>query len=554
MAYPGRTRILLLLTLCVPTLLHAQGGRGRGAAAAAAQGQPAATPNTGRGAPAATAPTGGLDFFNFDPSASNAPAIPDSPPAESHQKISVGADSLAYTARAGYLPLRNATSGQTEAHIFYTSYSKDGGPESAARPVVFFVGGAPGVSAAWQEFGGFGPKRMKWASDGTAGLPPYTWTDNPQTLLTQADLVFANPVGTGYSRADSPSRAPSFWNTTTDTASLAEFVRSYLNTYNRRNSAIFVAAEDNGTARAAALAVYLQDHQIPIHGVILLSLSATADATAGDTQYLTLFPSLVMSAWHHKKLAPELNAMTAEQISGQARQFASREYLHALYKGDRMTADERTKAIANFSRLTGLSKAFIASNNLRVPFDRFTSELMREQHLGLSPSDARVAGFVPPNAGGRGGGGGGGGRGGFAPPAPMDFNLNALSGGLQGAYEAYLHRELNFTGTGIFYLNNGGVSNFTATGADDASLSAALARDPKLRVFAAVNFFDLKAPFYATEYTLAHLNISPAARSGNLTISHYEAGQLAYVDAKALAKLQSDLGRFLNEASTPARK
>jgi carboxypeptidase C (cathepsin A) len=551
MAYSGRSRILLSVTLCASAIGYAQGGRGRGAAAA--QGQPTTAPAAGRGVPAA-APTGGMDFFNFDPSAGSALAIADGPPVESHQKIAVGGESLTYTARAGFLPLRNATSGQTEARIFYTSYSKDGAPDAASRPLVFFVGGAPGVSAAWQEFGGFGPKRMKWAGDGTAGMPPYAWTDNPQTLLTQADLVFANPVGTGYSRAELPSRAPSFWSTPTDTASLAEFVRSYLTAYNRRNSAIFVAAEDNGTARAAALAVYLQDHQIPVHGVILLSLTAAADATAGDTQFLTLFPSLVMAAWHHKKLAPELNAMTAEQISGQARQFASREYLRALYKGDRMTADERTKAIANYSRLTGLSKAFVASNNLRVTLDRFNSELMKEQHLGMSPSDSRVAGFVPPGvSGGRGGGGGG--RGGFAAPAPIDFNMNNLSGGLQAAYEAYLRRELNFTGgAGVFYLNRGGVLNFTSSGADDGSLSTVLARDPKLRVFAAVNFFDLSAPFYATEYTLAHLNISSAARANNLTVSHYEAGQLAYVDTKALAKLQADLSRFVNEASTSGHK
>jgi carboxypeptidase C (cathepsin A) len=165
-----------------------------------------------------------------------------------------------------------------------------------------------------------------------------------------------------------------------------------------------------------------------------------------------------------------------------------------------------------------------------------------------------VAGFAPP-AGAAGRGGGGGGRGGFVPAPALDFNLNNLSGGLQAAYEEYLRRELNFTaGQGIFYLNRGGVLNYNSSGADDASLSAALARDPKLRVFAAVNFFDLSAPFYATEYTLAHLNISPAVRAGNLTVSHYEAGQLAYVDSKALTKLQSDLSRFVNEASTPGRK
>jgi carboxypeptidase C (cathepsin A) len=452
------------------------------------------------------------------------------------------------------MPLRNATTGQSEAHLFYTCYAKDGVTDTAVRPVLFFLGGAPGVAATWQEFGGLGPKRMKWTNDGTAGLPPYGWVDNPHTLLGQADLVFVNPVGTAFSRPDQPARGPSFWNTAADIASLGEFVRSFLNTLNRRNSPLFLAGEDFGTARVAGLAAYLNEHQIPVHGVVLLSMTMTADALAGDEQYITLLPSLVMAAWHHKKLAPELTAMSAEQISGQARQFASREYLHALYKGDRMTAEERTKVVANLSRLTGLSKAFLVNNNLRITLDRFNAELLRDQHRGLSNSDARVSGFTPPAAGG-GRGGGGGGFGG-AVTASIDFNQYNLAGGFRTAYEAYLRSELTFNGNsnGIFYLSSGGVGAFTSTGNDDASLSGAFARNPNLRLFVGVNYFDLNAPFYAAEFTLAHLNVSPEVRAHNITVSHYEAGQMTYADNKALAKLQGDLARFVNEAISPARK
>src|SRR5262249_54754614 len=152
---------------------------------------------------------------------------------------------------------------------------------------------------------------------------------------------------------------PSFWNTAADIASLGEFVRSFINAYDRRNSPLILAGEDLGIGRVAGLAAYLDEHQIRVHGVVLLSMTMSADALAGDTQYITLLPSLIMAAWHHKKLSPELSAMSAEQISGQARQFASREYLHALYKGDRMTAEERTKVVADLSRMTGLPKAVV---------------------------------------------------------------------------------------------------------------------------------------------------------------------------------------------------
>ena len=202
-------------------------------------------------------------------------------------------------------------------------------------------------------------------------------------------------------------------------------MRSFVTANNLRNAPLFLAGEDFGTGRVAGLATYLTEHQVPVQGVALLSMTASADAGVGDTQYITLLPSLIMTAWYHKKLAADLNGMSAEQISGQARQFASREYLHALYKGDRLTADERGKVIADLSKLTGLSKQFLINNDLRVTLDRFGAELMREQHRGLANSDSRVSGFVPPAGGGRGGGGGGG-RGFGAPAMAIDFNLSGF--------------------------------------------------------------------------------------------------------------------------------
>jgi carboxypeptidase C (cathepsin A) len=551
--------VLLAIAVVVPMAAWGQGGRAGRAAqqqnapqqGAAPAATPAANPQTGaagrgggRGFAAAAPATS--EFYDYDASAGTSMAIPDAPPAETHQKITVNGETIAYTARAGYLPLRNATTGQSEAHLFYTSYTREGAGDASSRPILFFVGGGPGVSAAWQEFGGLGPKRMKWMSDGSAGAPPFEWADNPHTLLGQTDLVFVNPLGTAYSRSDQPNRASSFWNHNADVAAVGEFLRSYLNLNHRRNSPLFVAGEDYGSGRAAGLAGYLYEHQIPVAGVVLLSMTMSADAVAGDAEYITALPSFVMAAWRHKKLSPEWNAMSAEQISGQARQLASREYLHALYKGDRMSADERAKVIADVSRMTGLSKAFVVNNDLRIPKDRFSSELLHEERRTLSASDTRVSGFTPPAAGG---GRGGGGFGGFAPPA-IDFNLSSLTPALATGYEAYLRDEMKFNGNGIFYLSGGGVGTFTSTGNDDASLAGAFARNPRLRLFVAVNYYDLNAPFYATEFTLAHLSVAPEVRSHNITVSHYEAGQMAYLDGKALPKLQADLARFVTDAVT----
>jgi carboxypeptidase C (cathepsin A) len=215
-----------------------------------------------------------------------------------------------------------------------------------------------------------------------------------------------------------------------------------------------------------------------------------------------------------------------------------------------MTAEERTKAIADYSRLTGLSKAFVTNNDLRVTLDRYNAELMRDQHRGLAKSDARVSGFTPMPAGG-GRGGGGGGRGFGAPQPQVDFNMSAISGPFAGAYETYLRRELGLVAAkdAIFYLSSGGIGTFTPTPAEDSNLAGAFARNPKLNLFVGISYFDLGQPFYAAEYLLAHLDVAPEVRAHNITVSHQEAGQMAYLDNKALVKLERDLSGFVTRAT-----
>jgi len=563
MRSPRSAALVLAFVFCLSTTSWAQGGSGRAGRGTAAQGaspQGATTAQqappggtAGRGGRAGTGSTstgGTIGFYNFDTTAGAGAGVADAKPIETHQKIVVNGELLAYTTRAGFIALRNATTGQSEAHVFFTSYEKDAVADSSSRPLVFFVGGEPGVAASWQELGGFGPKRVKWSVDGAAGATG-AWTDNPHTLLAQADLVFVNPVGTALSRPDQPNRGPDFWNTAGDLASLGEFVRSFLNLYDRRASRLFVAGDDYLTARAAGLANYLDEHQIPVAGVVLFSMTPAADAVAGDTQFVTLMPSLALAAWHHRKLPADLQAMTADQVADQARQFAARDYLHALYKGDRMTTEERTKVVGDLSRLTGVSKAFIVNNNLRIPLDRFDAELLRDTRRTLSNDDARASGYVPPPSGGGRGGGGG-----FGTGAAADYRGTHASARFLAAYEAYLRRELGFVNAanGIYYLSSGGVANFTSTGSDEASLASAFSRNPGLRLFVAVSYFDSRSPFYASEFTLAHLNVLQEVRTRNITVGHYEAGRMAYTDDRALPALHRDVARFISGASVARPK
>lgn len=299
----------------------------------------------------------------------------------------------------------------------------------------------------------------------------------------------------------------------------------------------------------SSLALYLTEHQIPVNGIALLSLAVSADSTAGDAQYLTLLPTETLAAWAHHKLAPDLQDLTSDQVAEKARQFASREYLHALYKGDRMSPEERTKAIADLAHLTGVSTTFVANNELRISWDRFSAELLRGQHGGLALSDDRTGGFEPP-ATGRGRGG----RGFGAPAAPaFDAAENDLASAVLAGYTSYLKRDLGFSSPGVFYLMNGGTGPFTATGADDTTLSDLLSRNPRLQVLAAIDYFDAGVPFYSAEFTLAHLQISATA-AHNIVVDHFESGRAVFADPKAAGKLHKDLTSLVARSTSPVER
>jgi hypothetical protein len=197
-----KLRSLFLIAIALSTVAWAQGGRGRGAAAATPAAQPAAA-----AVPQAAAPQGGRggataasdEFYNYSTSATSMAPIPDGPPVETHQKITADGQMLAYTTHAGFLALRNATTGQSEAHVFFTSYSKDGVTDASSRPLFLFFGGAPGVAAAWQEFGGLGPKKVKL--DGEAAV------DNPSAPATAVPISPAKVPVSGTAPPTSPRSA-----------------------------------------------------------------------------------------------------------------------------------------------------------------------------------------------------------------------------------------------------------------------------------------------------------------------------------------------------------
>ena len=496
-------------------------GQGRGGQAR----PPQAGPGGGRGG--AQAPAVG-DFFRFDPSQTEGAPVMSGPPVVTHHQITVHGETLAYAAHAGFMPIKNATTGEVMGHLFYTYYAKDGA-NPAARPLTFCFNGGPGSGTIWLHMGAFGPKRVKLEPDGMTPAPPIAYEDNPDTLLDVSDLVFIDAMGTGWSRPTKPANGAYFWGVDNDIAAFGEFVRSFLNLYDRWSSLRFLAGESYGTTRAAGLAGYLTDQKIPVQGVFLLSTIIDSRSRAGDLSFVSLLPTEIMTAWHYKKVAPDLQKLPADELSRQALQFAGHEYQQALYDGARMTPEQKQKVLADLHRYTGLPEAFIDQNDMRVSLGRFSTELLRDQHKMTSRLDSRFAGYLPD---------------GGAENTPFDFSNANIDNSFLTAFENYVRHDLNFKDDDIYYVLGGGIGPWSGSYDTVLRLEDAFARNPRMHLFVAMGYYDFATVYGAVEWTLAQMHVSPEVRAHNIMTAHYESGHMVYIDQAASAKMHGDLVKF----------
>src|SRR6266403_5096449 len=287
-------------------------------------------------------------------------------PVITHHEIRAGGRTLRYTATTGMMPIKNRE-GETEARIFFMAYALDDAGGPGRRPLTFSFNGGPGSASVWLHLGAIGPKRVPMNPDGTMPPPPYQLVDNEYTWLNQTDLVFIDPVGTGYSRVVKPE-AQRFFGLNGDIESVGEFIRMYLSRYERWTSPLYLAGESYGTTRASALSGYLIDRGIAFNGIVLISTIMnfeTTDFAAGnDLPYIMFLPSYAATAWYHKKLPRDLQSKSVNQVASEAEQWAAHEYSLAVQKGDRLVGKDRDEVIAQLARFTGLDKQFIDNANL----------------------------------------------------------------------------------------------------------------------------------------------------------------------------------------------
>jgi carboxypeptidase C (cathepsin A) len=466
----------------------------------------------------------------------------DEEPVVTHHRIRLGGEELKYTATAGLMPIRDAK-GETEARIFFMAYTRDDAGPVEARPLLFSFNGGPGSSSVWLHLGALGPRRVAAPDEPTIPAPPFKLVDNDATWLDRADLVFIDPVGTGYSRAAKPELNAKFHSLRGDIESVGEFIRMYLTRHNRWSSPLYVIGESYGTTRAAGLSGYLIDHGIAFNGVILVSCALDFQgiffSANNDLPYLNYLPSYAATAWYHKKLPAEPQQMGLAELLREVEGWVDREYIGILARGDRLTDDERRRAAERLARYTGLKADDIERRDLRINASYFRGELLRSDRRSVGRYDARYKGIEN--------------RGPSGDRGPShDPSYDAVLAPYTSTFNHYIRDELGYKSDTPYYILGGGVGRWdfqTEMGypSTTSQLREAMTQNPHMRVLIASGYYDLATPYRAVEHALAGLGLDPSLRQ-NLAVAYYEAGHMMYLHAPSLQKLKRDGAAFIDRA------
>jgi carboxypeptidase C (cathepsin A) len=480
------------------------------------------------------------------PSASPSPAGEPPAPVVTKHQVRAGGRVLGYTATAGLMPLRN-DAGEVEADIFFIAYTLDrgaAGPET--RPLLFSFNGGPGSSSVWLHLGALGPKRTVMRPDGAMPAPPYKLVDNEHTWLEHADLVFIDPVGTGYSRARKPELGPKYWGLEGDIQSVGEFIRLYLTRYERWGSPLFMAGESYGTTRAAGLAGHLVDRGIAFNGIVLVSsilnFQTARFSRGNDLPYVLFLPTYTATAWYHRKLPADLQGKPLRVVLDEVEAWAAGPYTQALARGDDLPAAERAAVAERLARYTGLDRAWLEQADLRIEIQRFCKELLRDEGHTVGRLDSRFKGVD---------------AGGVGERPEYDPSMAAIRPPYTATLNDWVRRGLGYKSDHHYYILGGGIgpwewgregqNSFVDTA---EALRSAFSKNPSMRVFVASGYYDLATPYFATEYTLAHMGLAPEQRA-RVSTSEYEAGHMMYIHEAELAKLARDVAGFIAGALRP---
>ncbi len=443
-----------------------------------------------------------------------------------------GDGTLRWQALAGTLPLFEEKTGEVKARIFHVAYTRvnEDGVADADRPILFLFNGGPGSSSVWLHLGAFGPRRVVMGDAGTHMPGPWSLADNEGTLLDVADLVFIDPVTTGFSRATEDHDASTWHGLEADARAVAEFIRLYTARHGRWGSPKFIGGESYGTTRAAAVSRELQDrHGMYLHGVVLVSsildFGTVRTRSTVDTPWALMLPTYACTAWYHGQVDRD-RWPTVDAIAAASFEFARTDYLLALGRGDALATEDRKAMAAQLEAMTGVAADRWLQANLRLGPSRFRKELLRDQGLSVGRLDTRFTGVDADAYGDR---------------PSSDPSYDAIHGPYTAAMNQYLTDELQVHSDLPYEILTGRVhpwdySSFEGRPVQTATrLRDAMLGNPDLRVYIASGYYDIATPWAATDWTIDHLGLTEAWRA-KITTRYFPAGHMMYVrDADRLA-------------------
>lgn len=472
---------------------------------------------------------------------------------ETQHTIRIHNQEIPYTVTCGTIVLKEeiekkgekegeAEGERPKAQIFFIAYIRDDVDDKASRPITFSFNGGPGSSSVWMHLGLLGPRRVLMDEIGNPLPPPYRLVDNEYTLLDQTDLVFIDPVSTGYSRPVVGEKARQFHGFKKDIESVGDFIRLYTTRYQRWLSPKFLIGESYGTTRAAGLSGYLQDrHGMYLNGLMLISSVLnfqTLEFEQGNELPYSLFlPTYTATAWYHRRLPADLQSDLYLAIK-ESEEFAFGEYALALMKGNTLAPEEHASIVSKLARLTGLCEAYIEQTNLRIEIFRFTKELLRDERRTVGRLDSRFKGIDRDAAGER---------------FEDDPSMVNIMGPYTATFYDYVRRELKFEVDLPYEILNIKVWPWSYAEHENRyvevseTLRRAMSINPFLKVYVANGYFDLATPYFATKYTFDHLGLDASIQK-NLSMGYFEAGHMMYIHLPSLQKLKDQLTEFVQSA------
>ena len=488
------------------------------------------------------------DATNTAPAAAGHTAlaqIPDAShaPVRVTNTVTIAGERVSYAAETGMLPLLKPD-GTARASIFYTAYTRLDKAESGKRkaemeqrPVMFCFNGGPGSASVWLHLGALGPRRAKLNEDGSLPAPPFALADNENSILNASDLVFIDPVATGFSRPAKDEKPDQFFGDAGDLDSIGEFIRLWTTRHGRWLAPKFLCGESYGVFRAAGLADHLRGrYGLYLNGLVLVSgvldFGTLSDDADNDLPHELILPAYTAAAHFHKKLPADLQADLPKALA-EARAFAQGEFNSALLQGAALPAAERNKVVAELARLTGLKPAVIEDHNLRVDPGVFRKQLLHDEGLILGAYDARLTGRDGNPA---------------ETAAGFDPATAAVMGPFGAAMNAYVREELKFEDdlpyellAGVQPWPYGGRNNFPSAG---GRLASVMNQNPHLKVLVLGGRCDLVCPMDTMRYALEHMPLDAAYRT-NITYAEFDSGHMMYINLPDLKKMQQDLEKFV---------